>query len=88
MTYDEAITKTQEDEQNEKIRKKARRHLMRKIYRDVCRKIYCKYCIAYESCRFRVDKTRVNYEYALFNMEDENIVKVAEWLDDEKDEAT
>lgn len=88
MTYQEAITKTQEDEQNEKIRKKARRHLMRKIYREVCLKIGCKYCVAYGSCRFWEHKTRVGYNYALFNMKDEDIIKVTEWLDSEGERTT
>ena len=88
MTYDEAITKTQEDEQNRKIRKKARRHLMRKIYRDVCRKIGCEYCVAYGSCRFWEFKTHVDYNYALFNMKDEDIIKVVEWLDSEGERTT
>lgn len=79
MTYQEAIAKTKETAEEDKERKRAKKWLMRRVYRRVCKKIICNYCPVCNTCHFGDAINRMPFSSALNCITDKDVVTVSKW---------
>lgn len=84
MTFVEAIQKTKDDKRKT-TEHYAKYWLMRRIYRKVCKKIYCDYCPVCNTCHFMDAIGRgISFRDAVeLYMRDKDIVTVLRWSRDE-----
>lgn len=85
MTYSEATQKTEDAKRQKVERSHAKYRLMRRIYRRVCKKIYCDYCPVGDTCHFMDAIGRgISFRDAVkLYIMDEDVVTVSKWSRDE-----